>query len=122
MQNRLCFRGKVDAIFVSEWNQDTSTFASLVEAAALDVHGYIVQVNNRAYGDSRIRAPAKEQYDRDVVRLKGGVSDYFVVAELDVPALRQFQSPARSADRPFKPVPSGFEIASFRQILPSLDE
>jgi len=121
MQHRLRFRGSVDAIFVAEWNQDTNTFASLVEAAALDVHCYMVQVNNRAYGDSRIRAPAKEDYDRDVVRLKGGVTDYFVVGELDVPALREFQSQARSPDRPFKPLPAGFEIAAFRQSRPPLD-
>ncbi|MCX8156050.1 MAG: RNA-directed DNA polymerase [Verrucomicrobiae bacterium] len=121
MQNRLRFRGNVDAIFVAEWNQDTKTFASLVEAAALDVHCYVVQVNNRAYGDCRIRAPAKEDHNRDLVRLKGGVTDYFVVGELDVPALREFQSQARSPDKPFKPVPSGFELAPFRQSPPSLN-
>jgi hypothetical protein len=120
MQNRLIFRGRVDAIFVAEWNQDTKTFASLVEAAALDVHCFVVQVNNRAYGDCRIRVPAKEDYDRDVVRLKGGVTDYFVVGELDVPALREFQSQARSPDKLFKPVPSGFEMAPFRVISPPL--
>jgi hypothetical protein len=120
MQHRLRFRGRVDALFVAEWNQDTNTFASLVEAAALDVHCYMVQVNNRAYGDSRIRAPAKEDYDRDVVRLKGGVTDYFVVGELNVPALREFQSQSRSPDKPFKPVPSGFEMASFRRVRPPL--
>lgn len=120
MQNRLRFRGNVDAIFVVEWNQDTNTFASLVEAASLDVHCYMVQVNNRAYGDSRIRAPAKEDYDRDVVRLKGGVTDYFVVGELDVPGLREYQSQARSPDKPFKPLPGGFEMAAFRKSCPPL--
>ncbi len=121
MGNRLRYRGEVDAIFVVEWNQDTGSFSSLIESAALDVHCYMVQVNNRAYGDSRIRAPAKENYDRDVVRLKGGVTDYFVMAELDVPALRQFQSQARSPDKPFKPVPSGFEMAPFRKATPSME-
>jgi len=120
MQNRLRFRGSVDAIFVAEWNQDTKTFASLVEAAALDVHCFVVQVNNRAYGDCRIRVPAKDDYDRDVVRLKGGVTDYFVVGELDIPSLREFQSQARSPDKPFKPVPSGFEMAPFRKSPPPL--
>lgn len=33
---RQLFRGKVDALFVPEWNKDTNTFATLVEASALD--------------------------------------------------------------------------------------
>ena len=121
MKHRLSFRGNVDAVFVAEWNQDTNTFASLVEAAALDVHCYVIQVNNRTYGDSRIRAPAKEPFHRDVVRLQGGETDYFVVGELNIPALREFQAHARSPEKPFKPLPSGFKMASFRKSQPPLE-
>lgn len=115
---RAALRGKVDALFVPEWNQDIETFNALVESAALDVHAYIIQCNDRQYGDSRIRAPFKESWQRDLLRVKGGVTDYCVVGEIDVQALRQFQSSHRSPTRPFKPLPDGFEIAFGRRALP----
>lgn len=116
---RAALRGKVDALFVPEWNQDTETFNSLVESAALDVHAYIIQCNDRQYGDSRIRAPFKDSWKRDVLRVKGGVTDYCVIGEIDVQALRQFQSSHRSPGKPFKPVPDGFKIDVGRQMLPA---
>lgn len=116
---RSALRGKVDALFVLEWNQDTETFNALVESAALDMHAYIIQCNDRQYGDSRIRAPAKDSWDRDVLRVKGGVTDYCVIGEIDVQALRQFQSSHRSPAKPFKPVPDGFEIDFGRKALPA---
>jgi len=118
---RTSLRGKVDALFVPEWNQDTETFNALVESAALDIHAYIIQCNDRQYGDSRIRAPYKESWRRDLVRIKGGKNDYFVIGEIDVLALRQFQSNFRSPDGPFKPVPDGFlkTMVHERKVLPS---
>ncbi|WIM05724.1 MAG: reverse transcriptase domain-containing protein [Candidatus Nitricoxidivorans perseverans] len=116
---RAALRGKVDAIFVPEWNQDTDTFHSLVESAALDVHAYIIQCNDRQYGDSRIRAPYKDSWKRDVLRVKGGITDYCVIGEIDVLALRRFQSSFRSPTEPFKPVPDGFEISYGRKVLPA---
>jgi len=112
-------RGRIDALIVPEWNPDTNSFASFVESAALDVHCYVVQVNNRMYGDTRVRGPYREVFKRDVVRTKGGECDYFVVARLDVPALREFQSQSPSpADGQFKPVPDGFVIDPGRRPLP----
>ncbi|WP_345812576.1 reverse transcriptase domain-containing protein [Paraburkholderia sp. PREW-6R] len=118
---RAALRGRVDALFVPEWNPDTETFNALVESAALDMHAYIIQCNDRQYGDSRIRAPFKESWQRDLLRVKGGVTDYCVIGEIDVQALRQFQSSHRSPTKPFKPVPDGFEIAFGRKVLPSGD-
>ena len=115
---RAALRGKVDALFVLEWNQDTETFNALVESAALDMHAYIIQCNDRQYGDSRIRAPFKDSWMRDVLRVKGGVTDYCVIGEIDVHLLRQFQSNYRSPDSLFKPVPDGFETAFERRVLP----
>jgi hypothetical protein len=117
---RAALRGKVDAVFVPEWNKDTETFNSLVESAALDVHAYIIQCNNRRYGDSRIRAPFQDSWKRDVLRVKGGVTDYCVIGEIDVKALRQFQSSKQSPGTPFKPVPDGFKesMDNFRKLLP----
>ncbi|OLL28605.1 Reverse transcriptase [Burkholderia sp. SRS-W-2-2016] len=116
---RAALRGKVDALFVPEWNQDTETFNALVESAALDVHAYIIQCNDRQYGDSRIRAPYKDSWRRDVLRVKGGITDYCVIGEIDVHALREFQSGHRSPSEPFKPVPDGFEIYPPRTVLPT---
>lgn len=118
---RAALRGKVDALFVPEWNQDTETFNALVESAALDMHAYVIQCNAREYGDSRIRAPFKDSWKRDVLRVKGGVTDYCVIGEIDVQALRQFQSSHRSPDKLFKPVPDGFEISHARRLLPGGD-
>lgn len=115
---RSALRGKVDALFVPEWNQDTETFNALVESAALDIHAYVVQCNDRQYGDSRIRAPYKESWKRDVLKVKGGITDYCVIGEIDIHSLRQFQSNHRSPGGPFKPVPDGFKICKHRKVLP----
>lgn len=118
ISHRAALRGKVDALFVPEWNQDTETFNALVESAALDMHAYIVQCNDRQYGDSRIRVPFKDSWQRDLLRVKGGITDYCVIGEIDVQALRAFQSSHRSPAKPFKPVPDGFEIDFVRKVLP----
>lgn len=117
---RASLRGKIDALFVPEWNLDLETFNALVESAALDIHAYVIQSNNRLYGDSRIRVPAKESWARDVLRVKGGNHDYCITGELDIAALRQFQSSHRSPAKPFKPVPDGFnqDMAHARKALP----
>jgi hypothetical protein len=120
IQNRGHFQGLVDSLFVVEWNQDLPTFGLLVDSAAHDVHAFIVQANNRKYGDSRIRGPFREEHRRDVVRVRGGVHDYFVVGQLDFLALRRFQSDHEpSDDGEFKPFPIGFRISPRRHIAGS---
>lgn len=118
---RLRFQGAVDALMVLSWNQDLDTFSSLIESAALDVHAYTVLVNNRKYGDSRVRSPAKESFMRDIARLRGGENDYVVAATLDLDALRAFQSRAKrwpqEGDK-FKPLPEGFRLSANRKKLP----
>lgn len=122
ISHRAFLRGRIDALFVLEWNQDTETFNALVESAALDMHAYVIQCNDRQYGDSRIRAPYKESWQRDLLRVKGGITDYCVIGSIDVTALRQFQSSYRSPAQPFKPVPDGFEIDFGRKILPTAND
>lgn len=107
-------RGHIDALFALEWNPDTKTFSALVESTASDLHAFVVQANNRRFGDSRIRAPAKEDYARDVVQVKGGVSDYYVLGEIDYMQLRKEQrGPIKTAC--FKPVPTGFVMSTPRK-------
>jgi predicted amidohydrolase len=118
IQNRSHFQGKIDALFVPEWNQDIESFTALIESAALDVHAYIVQANNRRFGDSRMRAPMKEHFKRDLVRVKGGLNDYFVIGEIDYIELREFQShdiPPAGKDVEFKPFPVGFPSRMSKQ-------
>lgn len=118
---RIRFQGAVDVLMVLSWNRDLDTFASLIESAALDVHAYTILVNNRKYGDSRVRSPAKEGFLRDIARLRGGDNDFVVAATLDIAALRTFQSRAKrwpeDGDK-FKPVPGGFRISGDRKKLP----
>lgn len=76
-----------------------------------------IHLNHRQISDSRIRAPFKDSWKRDVLRVKGGVTDYCVIGEIDVRALRQFQSSHRSPRKPFKPVPDGFKMDVGRKVL-----
>lgn len=118
---REAFQGEVDSLMILAWNKDLETFSALIESAALDVHAYVAFVNNRAYGDSRVRCPAKEQHLRDLCRIRGGKDDYAVIVELDVTRLRRFQSRAKNwprEDDPYKPVPQGFLIAPRRRGIP----
>jgi hypothetical protein len=118
---RIAFQGQVDALAVLAWNQDLDTFSSLVESCALDVHAYTILVNNRNYGDSRVRSPAKKDFLRDIARLRGGKNDFCVTVELDIEELRAFQSRAKrwpNVTDQFKPVPEGFHLLESRRHFP----
>jgi len=115
IENRMRLRGKVDALFAIEWNRDIKTFNALVESASLDIHSYIIQVNNRNYGDSRIRAPFSSDYKRDIVQVRGGNHDYLIVGEIDIEKLIDFQSHNVSPSFPFKPTPTGFKMLEKRK-------
>lgn len=119
--HRQQFQGNVDCMMVLSWNQDLETFAALIESASLDVHAHIALVNNRRYGDSRVRSPAKKDYMRDACRLRGGQNEHVVIVELDIANLRAFQSREKRwphEDDPYKPVPEGYAIAKFRKVTP----
>lgn len=119
---RARLRGNVDLLIVPAWNRDVNTYSPLIEAAASDIHCYVAMSNAREYGDTRLRCPAKEPYNRDVIRLRGGVDDYCVVGVMDIGLMRGFQSAHLSSTKFFKPVPTGFNIAAFRRRLPLVDE
>ncbi|WP_294883296.1 MULTISPECIES: reverse transcriptase domain-containing protein [unclassified Sulfurimonas] len=115
IENRFDLRGNIDCLFAIEWNRDIKSFNALVESSSLDIHSYIVQVNNRNYGDSRIRAPYKDDWDRDVVQVRGGKHDYLIVGEINIEKLREFQSHNISPNKDFKPVPTGFKMLKERK-------
>ncbi len=114
ISHRNTLRGRIDALIALEWNQDTKTFASLVEATANDLHAFVVQANNRLYGDSRIRAPANKDYARDIVQVKGGISDYYVLGNIDHQQLRKEQR-RKTSNPQFKPVPIGYRMSPARK-------
>lgn len=115
IENRFNLRGNIDCLFAIEWNRDIKSFNALVESVSLDIHSYIVQVNNRNYGDSRIRAPYKNEFKRDIVQVRGGRHDYLIVGEINIEKLREFQSHNISPSKDFKPVPTGFEMLKERE-------
>lgn len=110
-------RGEIDALFVVEWNKDIDMYDPIVSATSNDLHCFVVQVNNRKYGDTRLRGPYKESYERDKVRIRGGDIDYFVLATVQIKELREFQRNHRSPSKPFKPTPTGFKISPERRKL-----
>lgn len=113
-------RGNIDNLFVLCWNRDLESFVSLVESSALDIHCFVTLVNNRMYGDSRVRAPYKEPYRRDLVRIKGGTDDYFVITEINIDELREAQSHVEPSSLTFKPTPEGFVIPRHRYRVPEV--
>lgn len=108
-------RGAIDALLVVEWNQDVNTYDALVQASSNDLHCFVLQVNNGVYGDTRVRAPYSESYQRDQVRIRGGEIDYFVIAKLEVAELREFQKLRPSPKVPFKPIPTGYDMSTKRK-------
>lgn len=115
IDNRAILRGLIDALIVIEWNKDVDTYDFLVSSTANDLHTFVLQINNRQYGDTRLRGPYKEPHERDKVRVRGGELDYFVVATLEVEKLREFQRNHRSPEKPFKPLPTGYLMSNQRK-------
>ena len=109
---------RVDLLVVPAWNPDVKTYSALVDAAAHDIHAYVALCNSRTYGDTRLRSPAKIEHLRDVVRLRGGRDDFFVIGEIDITKLRRFQSGYNLSHASFKPCPIGFRISEERRALP----
>ncbi|MEK9211576.1 hypothetical protein [Sphingomonas sp. 2378] len=121
MGYRAGFQGQVDCLITLSWNKDLESFSALIDAAALDVHAYMALVNNRRYGDSRLRRPAKRSFDRDVCRVRGGLNDQLVVVEIEPTRLRRQQSREKRWSRTtdaYKPAPEGFNISSARKCIP----
>ena len=116
INNRCFLRGKIDTLFVIAWNQDIETYQHLVKSATLDIHSFVSLCNNRRYGDTRIRAPYKDEWDRDMQKIHGGELDNFMISELPIYKLRDYQSNNVPPSKPFKPFPTGFKISPNRKI------
>jgi len=112
IEDRSIFKGKIDFIVAIEWNQDTNYYSNIVEAAARDLHCYVIQVNNPMFGDSRIVSPSRTE-EMNPLRIKGGTNTTFLTMKLKLKALRdhQYKELRRpgSSDK-FKPIPPGIDM------------
>lgn len=119
IQHRSYFRSKVDFLTASEYNRDTNYFSNIVESVSRDIHCYFIQSNSSDFGDSRITKPSKS-YEKDLVKLKGGINDQVVVGEIDIHKLRKFQYKEyelQKDDKSFKPTPPNFDKKEIEKIL-----
>lgn len=117
IEDRTIFKGHVDFIVATEFNRDTSYFSNIVEAAARDLHCYIVQVNDSGFGDSRVVSPSKADF-MNPVRIKGGDNLTFVTIPLNLSALRTHQRKGyglQKEAKEFKPTPPDFPMAALKK-------
>ena len=115
INNRCHLRGEIDALFIVAWNQDLETYQHLVKSASLDIHCFVSLCNNKIFGDTRIRAPYKDEWKRDMQKIHGGELDNFMISELPIYELRNFQTNNVPPVKPFKPFPTGFKISILRE-------
>ena len=90
IQSRGLLRGKIDVLFASVFNRDLNYFEDILDSTSRDLHCYAVQVNASQYGDSKIVQP-KKQYEKDILKIKGGENASLLVGEINIDALRSFQ-------------------------------
>ena len=82
INDRASFRDQgLDAVFLPVYNRDTNYFSAIIESFSRDISAYIIQSNVNEYGDSRITGPLKS-FNKDLVRVKGGINHYYVIGEL----------------------------------------
>lgn len=105
------FKSKVDFIIGCEWNRDIKYFTNITEAAARDLHCYVIQVNTSQFGDSKIIAPKKSD-EMTILNIKGG-DDNILIGEVNIEELREFQRKEtlylEDKDKTYKTLPPDFD-------------
>ena len=110
IRDRALFRSYADMVVAVEWNTDITYFSSIIESMCRDLHCYCIQANSSGPGDSRILQPTKSE-SRDIIKTKGGKNPCILAADIDINALREFQSLDYSLQKDmgfFKPTPPDF--------------
>lgn len=110
--HRSLFKGKLDLLIGVEWNKDTNYFSNIVESCSRDLHCYVAQVNTSQFGDSRLTQPV-ESARLDILRLKGGLNDSILVADIDLKKLREFQRKTfeiTNQYKEYKPLPPDYDV------------
>lgn len=117
IEDRALFKGHVDFIVATEFNRDTNYFSNIVESAARDLHCYVVQVNDSAFGDSRVISPSPS-VSMNPLRIKGGENLTFLAMSLDLKELRVHQRKGyglQKESKLFKPTPPLFPLDGLRK-------
>jgi predicted amidohydrolase len=117
IEDRSLFKARVDFIVATEFNRDINYFSNIVESAARDLHCYVVQVNDSAFGDSRVVSPSKSEI-MNPLRIKGGDNLTYLTMRIDLRALRTHQRKGyglQKDSRLFKPTPPDFPMAEVRK-------
>jgi hypothetical protein len=112
LEDRALFKSKVDFVVCSEFNADVNYFSNIVEAAARDLHCYVIQVNSAQFGDSRIVSPS-ETRKLNPLRIKGGDNQTFLTMNLPLQQLRNHQRKKYALQKEsvqYKATPPGFSI------------
>ena len=112
IHDRAVFQTYADLLIAVEWNRDIPYFSNIVESLVRDMHCYCVQANSSRYGDIRLMQPAETQV-RDSIRTKGGKNACILFDEIDIQALREFQSKSldlQKQDGPFKQTPPDLDL------------
>ena len=78
--------------------------------------------NDLHQGSRRVCASILQGLRRDLLRVKGGVTDYCVIGKIDVQAVRQFQGSHRLPAKLVKPLHNEFEINFGRKVLPAREK
>jgi hypothetical protein len=109
IKHRALFRDEVDLIVACENNRDVNYFSNIVESSVRDLHCFVIQANNSAYGDTRITKPIMSAA-MDQVKIKGGKNAVVLIDEIDIKGLRDFQiQEYLSENKEYKPTPPGFD-------------
>ena len=90
IEDRALFKSEIDVIIIVEWNKDIEYFSTIIELLSRDLHCFCIQVNSSDYGDNRIVQPTSN-FQKDIIRSKGGTNDYLIVDKINVEKLRNFQ-------------------------------
>lgn len=78
---------EIEILYMPVFNRDTYYFSNIISSFVRDASCFVAQSNSNQYGDSRISGPYGRVF-LDVVKLKGGMNNYFVIGEVDLDSLR----------------------------------
>lgn len=87
IKDRALLCDQIEILFMPVFNKDTYYFSNIVSSFVRDASCFVAQSNANIYGDSRISGPFSHIF-MDIVKLKGGLNNYFVIGEVDFDALR----------------------------------
>ena len=115
------FKNKVDLLTISAHNRDLEYYENICKSTYRDIHCYLIQANVSKYGDSQIIQPAKNVWERELVKIKGNHNNTVFIHELDIEGLRKFQAKEfglqNNPCEKFKPTPPGFDKDKIRKLI-----